>query len=540
MRSQRTHPNVAYFCMEYGLHPELPIYAGGLGILAGDHIKSAGDLGLPLVAVGLLWRGGYSRQRVVAESPVDEDDRRDLTSLLEPVDIDFSVQIEGREVHCQLWRVDRYGNAPLYLIDPTDDADRWITERLYGGGPEHRVAQELLLGVGGVRALRALGIEPDVFHFNEGHAVFAGLELLADRIALGQGFADAWAAIRPQIVFTTHTPVEAGNETHSLEFLERMGAGRGLRREDLIRLGGEPFSMTVAGLRLSCRANAVSVLHAKTARAMWRGVDGAAPIAAITNGVHQGTWQDARIRRSTDLWATHQELKGELLAEVERRTGTALPIDAPLIGFARRAAAYKRSDLILRDADRLAPLLSNGRLRILFSGKSHPQDEHGRQIVANLLRMAGRYPGSVLFLPDYDMRLGQLLTRGCDVWLNNPRRPLEASGTSGMKAAMNGVLNVSILDGWWPEACVHGVNGWRIGEGAEEADPALSDPRDLASLYDLLEREVLPAYADRARWVSMARASIEMSQWAFSSDRMIEEYFTTLYATPAVATRATG
>ncbi len=536
------NPTVAYFCMEYGLHPEFPIYAGGLGILAGDHVKSAGELGLPLVAIGLLWRGGYSHQRIGEDGvPLDRDDARDLSGLVEPTGARFTVPIEGREIPCVAWKVSRYGNAPLYLLEPEAEADRWISRRLYCGGPKDRVAQEILLGVGGVRALRALGIRPSVYHFNEGHAVFAGLELIAEEAAAGRTFSDGWAAVRPQIVFTTHTPVEAGNESHSLDLLMEMGANRGARREELERLGGNPFNMTVAGLRLACRANAVSALHAKTAKAMWRDVSGAAPIEPITNGVHPGTWQDARIREARgDLWGAHQAQKGELLAEVERRTGVALRTDRLLVGFARRAAAYKRSDLILRKAERIAPHLERGELQILFSGKAHPQDEAGRQILTNLVRMARRYPQSVLFLEDYDMRLGQLLTRGCDVWLNNPRRPLEASGTSGMKAAMNGVLNLSVLDGWWPEGCEHGVNGWQIGDGSEEPDPHRSDERDLEALYRLLETEVLPAYQDRARWNAMMAASIQMSEWRFSSHRMLREYFASLYRAPAVEQRATG
>ncbi|MHB1845674.1 MAG: alpha-glucan family phosphorylase [Deltaproteobacteria bacterium] len=536
-------PLVAYFCMEYGLHPEFPIYAGGLGILAGDHIKSAGQLGLPLVAVGLLWRGGYSHQRIGEDGvPIDSDDARDLGGLLEPTSARFTVPIEGREIPCHAWKVVRYGNAPLYLLEPVDEADRWITRRLYCGGPKDRVAQEILLGVGGVRALRALGIRPEIFHFNEGHAVFAGLELIAEETARGRAFSDGWAAVRPQIVFTTHTPVEAGNESHSLDLLMEMGANRGARREEMERLGGSPFNMTVAGLRLSCRANAVSALHAETARAMWRDVSGAARIEPITNGVHPGTWQDERVRgaRGPALWAAHQQLKGELLLEVSRRTGTTLDPNRLLVGFARRAAAYKRSDLILRKAERIAPLLERGDLQVLFSGKAHPQDEVGRQIVGNLVRMARAYPKSVLFLPDYDMRLGQLLTRGCDVWLNNPRRPLEASGTSGMKAAMNGVLNVSVLDGWWPEGCEHGVNGWQIGEGIDEPDHQRGDERDMEALYRLIEQEVVPRYADQARWTGMMGASIEMAEWRFSSHRMVREYFSSLYRAPTVEQRATG
>jgi glycogen phosphorylase len=526
-------PFVAYFCMEYGLHEELPIYAGGLGVLAGDYIKSAGDLRLPLVAVGLLWRGGYSRQKIGPDGvPVDSDDARDLAHFVKPTLKEISVEIEGRAVPCQIWQVDRYGNAPLYLLEPTQERDRWITRRLYGGDEHERVAQEILLGIGGVRALRALGIAPDIYHFNEGHAVFAGLELIAERMAAGKSFDGAWAEVRSHIVFTTHTPVEAGNESHPLDLLVRMGANRGVRPEELVRLGGDPFNMTVAGLRLACRANAVSELHGVVAREMWRHVGETAPILAITNGVHPGSWQDVRIRHALyggDLRAAHQELKYELLAEIEKRSGVRLKPEAMLVGFARRAAGYKRSDLILRDPARIGPLLESGKLTLVFGGKAHPQDETGRRLITDLVRSVRHFQKSAVFLEDYDLRLGRVLTRGCDVWLNNPRRPMEASGTSGMKAAMNGVLNLSILDGWWPEGCQHGVNGWQIGDGRTEADAERGDARDLASLYDTLEKEVLPAFDDRDRWHRMMQASIEMSQWGFSSHRMVRDYFYNLY-----------
>ncbi len=528
-------PLVAYFCMEYGLSEELPIYAGGLGVLAGDYIKSAGDLRLPLVSVGLLWRGGYSHQRIGPDgSPIDQDDSRDIAHFLKPTLKEISVRIDGREIPCQIWQVDRFGNAPLYLIEPSQEQDRWMTRRLYGGGEHERVAQEILLGAGGVKALQVLGIEPDVYHFNEGHAVFAGLELIADRMAAGKSFDSAWADVRSRIVFTTHTPVEAGNESHPIDLLLRLGANRGLRAEELVRLGGEPFNMTVAGLRLACRANAVSELHGVTAREMWRHVGEIAPILAITNGVHPGTWQDSRIRSALhggDLLDAHRELKAELLAEIEKRSGVQLKPDAMLVGFARRAAAYKRSDLILRDPSHVRPLLEAGKLALVFAGKSHPQDEAGRRLVADLVRVVRELPKSAAFIENYDLQLGRLLTRGCDVWLNNPRRPLEASGTSGMKAAMNGVLNLSVLDGWWPEACRHGVNGWQIGDGRTEADVHKGDERDLRSLVETLQGEVLPAFEDKARWAKMMRSSIESAQWAFSSHRMVRDYFYNLYRT---------
>lgn len=524
-------PRVAYFCMEYGVHEDLPIYAGGLGVLAGDYVKSAGDLHMPLVGIGILWSEGYTVQRIGADGAPYDEYPPTPRDALEPVAARVTVTIRGQEVSLQAWRVTRYLTAPLYLLEPVEEKDRWVTRRLYGGGPADRVAQEIVLGVGGVRLLRALGHEVDVYHFNEGHAVFAGLELMRERMAAGEGVEAALRGVREKVVFTTHTPVVAGNESHELDLLVAQGAALGtFTREQLERIGGDPFGMTIAGLRLARIANGVAELHGHTSRRMWRDVTDAAPIVSVTNGVHPPTWQDARVRvayAEGRLWDTHQELKRELIDEVRRRTGTELAADRLLIGFARRAAAYKRSDLIFRKAEAIEPHLAAGRVQILFAGKAHPHDSEGKRIVANLVTMARRYPGRVLFLENYDMKIGRLMTRGCDVWLNNPRRPMEASGTSGMKAAMNGVLNLSVLDGWWPEACEHGVNGWQIGDGFEGPG---QDEHDLESLVRVLDREVLPTYeGDHGRWERMMRASIEMSQWRFSSDRMIEEYYERIY-----------
>ena len=541
-------PRVAYFCMEYGLGETLPLYAGGLGILAGDHLKAAGDLDVPLTAIGLLWRHGYSRQWVDQGGvPRDADDTRDLSAHLAPTGAVVEVPIWDRAVRCVVWRVSGFPCATLYLLEPVDDA--WITARLYGGPAEHRVAQEMILGIGGVRALAALGIKPDVYHFNEGHADFAGIELLVTRMA-EQGLTSAEASfeealnwVRDRVVFTTHTPVEAGNEAHALNLLMALGANRGLSREQLIRIGGDPFNMTVAGLRLARNANAVSELHGRTARHMWRNVSGAAPITSITNGVHVPTWQDSALRATQndgELWEAHQRLKRGLCSEVAHRSGVQLNPEGLLIGFARRAATYKRSDLILRHPERLAEHLDAGRLQIVFAGKSHPADEHGREILTNLIALARQFPRAVVFLADYSIALAAQLTRGCDVWLNNPRRPLEASGTSGMKAALNGVLNLSILDGWWPEACVHGVNGWRIGDESEHVDVVAGDEIDMKALHLAVEQDVLPAYLERARWIKMMRASIAMAEEDFSAKRMVSDYVQRMYLPSQTAERAAG
>jgi starch phosphorylase len=516
-------PSIAYFCMEYGLHEDFPIYAGGLGILAGDFMKSAHDLGLPVVGVGLRWARGYSRQRIGEDGvPVDEFPEY-RSDFLEDTGARVRVRVAAREVEARVWRTERWANAPLFLLEPTEERDQWITHRLYEPSLDHRIAQEILLGIGGIRALAKLGITVDTHHFNEGHAVFAGIEMIAERMAAGMDFRAAWNEVREHIVFTTHTPIPAGNEVHPLAELRRLAASCELVDAEMRAIGGDPFNMTVAGLRLSRRANAVSQLHGEVSRAMWREAEGASEIIAITNGVHVPTWQDHRVSQG-DLWATHEALKREMIDAVAERTGTRLDPGVLTIGFARRAASYKRADLIFRDPARIEPLLASRRLQLVFAGKSHPDDAEGRQLVAGLVEVARKHPEAVVFVPDYNMAVARLLTRGADVWLNNPIRPLEACGTSGMKAALNGVLNFSVLDGWWPEACRHGENGWAIGDDSEG-----NEERDLESLYETLEKEILPAWADRARWVEMMRASIATARERFSSDRMVREYVERLY-----------
>jgi starch phosphorylase len=540
-----TKPSVAYFCMEYGVSPELPIYSGGLGVLAGDTMKSVGDLHLPVVGVGILWNEGYTTQLIDQDGQPEDHYERTPREALTPVEAELEVTVRDKRVPLRAFKVNRYLSSTLYLLEPSQPDDQWITRRLYGGGDEDRLAQEIVLGVGGVRLLRALGVEVDLYHFNEGHAVFAGLELVREARGRGLGFDEAVAEVRRHIVFTTHTPVAAGNESHDLGAVKRTGAGLDFTDEELTGLAGSPFSMTVAGLRLAHRANAVAKLHGETANRMWSDVDGRAPIVAITNGVHVPTWQDARIRaaivadkseeeRRRQLWAAHQELKGELVAAIAGLTGTELDPDRLLIGFARRATAYKRADLIFGDPSRLEPLFAEGKLQLVFSGKAHPKDQGGKALVHRLVEASRRWPKSVVFLENYNMTLGALLTRGCDVWLNNPRRPMEASGTSGMKAAMNGCLNASILDGWWPEGCRHGETGWQIGDAAGDAldgNTAEQDERDRQALYKCVSREVVPTYYDaHDHWVQMMLNSIHMSQWQFSSDRMVEDYYRVLYA----------
>ena len=520
-------PSVAYFCMEYGLSETFPIYSGGLGVLAGDFIKSARDLDLPLVAVGLRWERGYCVQRIGPDGqPYDEFPGYE-SEFLEDTGVRVTVRVRGREVRCVVKVTRRFGNATLFLLEPARDEDRWITHRLYQAGTDVRIAQEMLLGIGGVRALHWLGIPISTYHFNEGHAVFAGLELVARGMELGQPFPDAWSEVRRRIVFTTHTPVIAGNEEHALKDLRRMGACLELSDGEMRAIGGDPFNMTVAGLRLARKANGVSALHGETARAMWRHVTGAAPIIGIVNGVHAPTWQAPSIRDAGDpmrLWEAHAALKRELGGAIEARTGERLDPGALWIGLARRAAVYKRNDLILRDDARLARLLAEGPVCVVLSGKAHPDDVGGKDVLARLAAAQRRHRGRVVFLENYDMAVGRLLTRGCDLWLNNPVRPLEASGTSGMKAALNGLPQLSILDGWWAEGYRPGVNGWAIG-GEEPGD----DARDGAALYDTIEREVLPAWRDRDRWLAMMRGSVEVARERFTSDRMARDYAEQLY-----------
>lgn len=527
-------PRVAYFCMEYGLHEDLPIYAGGLGVLAGDILKSAHDLDMPMIGVGIAWKKGYTIQRIGEDGrPYDVFSENEFRGAVD-TGVRVELRIKGRPVRVRVRRVDAYGNAPLYLLDTDlpENEERWITDRLYGGSPDVRVAQEMILGIAGVRALKALGIPVDLYHFNEGHAVFAGLELVKEKMhRLGVDFREACRLTRPQVVFTTHTPVPCGNECHEIGLLEHMGVLEGFRRSELEALGGNPFNMTLAGLRLASVANAVSRLHRETAQRMWGHIPGVAPIVSVTNGVHRGTWQDPRIRDAfnsgKDLWEKHVQAKNEMVSYIAERTGKRLDPNNLIIGFARRAAEYKRWDLILRNPEALAPFLESGKLQLVFSGKAHPEDQAGKEIVSRIVWAAKRYPRGVVFIENYDMKTGRLLTRGCDVWLNTPVRPLEASGTSGMKAAMNGVLNLSVLDGWWPEGCEHGVNGWQVGDGYEGAG---QDERDLKALHRVLLNEVIPTYYfDRARWVRMMRNSITMSA-RFSASRTVREYYRKMYS----------
>jgi starch phosphorylase len=524
---------VAYFSMEFGLEARLPIYSGGLGVLAGDHLKAAAELGVPLVGVGLFYRGGYFTQSVSSEGRQTESykalDPKALGLVREPVDVE--VDLSGIPVTAAVWRYD-VGSVPLYLLDVD-----WLTDALYGGDREHRIRQELLLGVGGVRALAALGIEPTVFHVNEGHSAFLTIERARMLVEAGATTEDAFDQVRRTTVFTTHTPVPAGNEVFSNELVAQYAGNlaglAGLTNQELLAFGhsegGHGFGLTPLALRLSAHANGVSELHGEVAREMWDELD--VPIDAITNGVHLGTWlapeladlvrsagvrpeappdwanwQAARTVEPDALWETHAALK----ARLAKHAG--LDPELLTIGFARRFATYKRASLVYSDLDRLLALP----LQVVVAGKAHPQDAPGKDVMQEIVRLSrGAAKGRIVFLEDYDIDLARLIIPGCDVWLNTPQRPHEASGTSGMKAAVNGVLNLSVLDGWWAEA-YDPAYGWAI-DGS-------TDAADVEQLYSLLENEVVPRFVARDAWLEMMMSSIAELAPRFSMQRTVIEY----------------
>lgn len=612
----KEHP-VAYFCAEFGLHESLPVYSGGLGILAGDHLKSASDLGVPMVGVGLLYRQGYFHQRLnragwQEDYYTDNPFERMPLELIQDAQgqpLAIEVQVRHRVVKVQVWRV-HVGRVDLYLLDTdrqdNDPIDRWLTGHLYGGNQETRIAQEVVLGVGGVRVLQALGIEPGVYHLNEGHAAFCLLEVARTEIQrTGKSFYDIEAAVRDRCVFTTHTPVPAGHDVFSADLMDSFFASYwpqlGLSREQFLALGArrlgdpwEPFGMTVLALRLCRTANGVSELHGHVSRQMWTVLypdrsEDQVPIGYITNGVHATTWTAAllgdlyteylgedwdtklidpdtwtKIDRVPDeeLWWRHQVLKERLIAHARHKIRQArqnrgedwnaihaadhiLDPNVLTIGFARRFSPYKRGDLLLRDAERALKIFGNvdRPVQIIFSGKAHPADEEGKRIIQRLMEWCQRQEiwNRVAFVEDYDMYTARKLVQGVDIWLNNPRRPLEASGTSGQKVCFNGGINCSVLDGWWCEgyqtdAAGKGANGWAIGQDAHTSNQELQDKIDSDSLYRLLEEEIVPLYYDQDDngvphgWVKLMKTSIKTNCPAFNTHRMIADYVTKVYA----------
>ncbi|HEX8160405.1 MAG TPA: alpha-glucan family phosphorylase [Pyrinomonadaceae bacterium] len=602
---------VAYFCAEFGIHNSLPLYSGGLGVLAGDHLKSASDLGVPLVAVGLLYHYGYFRQRLRRDGWQEESyskiDPQRLPIALVPdpatgQPLRLTLEIRGRTVEAQAWAVN-VGRVKLYLLDTDVEAngetDRFITGHLYGGDRETRCVQEIVLGVGGVRLLRALRIEPRVFHLNEGHSAFLTLELARELIAGGHTFRDAAPRVRERCVFTTHTPVAAGHDEFTPALVEHcFGRGfiasLGLSVSEFVDLGRaapdeELFGLTPLALKMSRSTNGVSRKHGEVSRELWqkafpgRAV-GEVPITSVTNGVHLPTWVAPVLRElyeryvgedwderacdaeawargvarmpDAELWGAHRLLKGRLIAFLRDRlvhsrlrlgesaesaelARTFFDSGSLTIGFARRVASYKRWSLILSDVDRLMNLLLDDErpVQFVFAGKAHPQDHVAKEILQRIAqwKFHPQVMRRAVFVQDYDHEIARQLVQSVDVWMNVPRRPLEASGTSGEKVAMNGGLNFSVLDGWWIEGYDR-TNGWAIGEESPPTgDAGAEDERDAAALYRLLEEEVVPAYYERdargvpLRWVRMMKRAIETLVPAFNSDRMVREYVERIY-----------
>jgi glycogen phosphorylase len=579
---------VAYFSLEFGLAECLPIYSGGLGVLAGDHLKATSDLGLPLIAVGLLYRQGFGRQEIDGGGRqvevYSENQGADLpVRKVEGVEVE--APIGTRSVRVGVWRA-QVGRVPLFLLDTDLEANppdlRAITDRLYVPEPDRRLRQEIVLGIGGVRALRALGVTAGVFHLNEGHSFLCAIERIRElRASRQMTLEEARLVARAGIVFTTHTPVAAGSDYFEPALVEDLLGPYltqvGLSFDRFMDLGrqkpGDPrerLCTTYAALRLADQSVAVSRLHGAVSRRLWKDAwralpETQVPIGSVTNGVHMPTWiapeiadllrryvgpdwwdldgKDGRWQAvmeipSAELWARHLELKRRLLEFAMKRSENSkeLDVDALTFGFARRFAPYKRANLLLQDSPRLVKLLSNSKrpVQLLFAGKSHPADQPGKEIVARIVALSREQP-RVVFLKDYDIELAGYLVHGADVWLNNPRRFLEASGTSGMKAGANGGLNVSILDGWWDEAYRPEL-GWAIPSAATLDRPEVDDRAEAENLYRLLEREVLPVFFDRdkdgipQRWVEMMRASIRHTATTFAARRMVIDYFNLAYA----------
>ena len=603
---------IAYFSAEFGIHTSLPIYSGGLGVLAGDHCKEASDLGLPIVGTGFLYNEGYFRQRVPAsgwQESVYERFRHDRSPIQLVCDdrgapLTIDVPVGERAVAIRIWHV-QLGRTPLYLMDTDVDGnapwDRRLTARLYGGDQETRIQQEVILGLGGVRLLHALGVAPSIWHLNEGHSAFLGFERLHELMRAGRSFEAACEQVRASTVFTTHTPVPAGHDVFPFDLVEkyfrRLWQEVGADSSAMLALGsadehdGPMFNMTALALRLSGRRNAVSEIHGHVSRRMWqsvwpdRPVDDV-PIGHVTNGVHTPTWisreMDTFFQRHLDpnwldryddpdlwagiadvpddaLWEVHLQLKRKMLRRLRERTrqrwlrrdlsldqiltaGSFLDPEALTIGFARRFATYKRADLLFRDLERLKALLNDPHrpVQVIFAGKAHPADDAGKHLIQAISRHAQdpSFGGRIAFVEDYDMHLAHVLVHGVDVWLNTPRRPNEASGTSGQKAALNGVPNFSVLDGWWAEG-YNGANGWAIGGHEDFPNEDEQDAHDAEALYHILEHEVIPAFYERddrgvpPRWAALMKEIIGTAAPRFNTRRMLKDYIEQYYVPTA-------
>ena len=600
---------IAYFSFEFGLHESMPFYAGGLGILAGDHLKEASDLGIPIIGVGFIYKQGYFVQKITEDGWQETSyyhfdfEEMPIISLTDKngKPLTVSVELPGRTVSARIWML-QVGRVPLYLLDSSipqnQTNDRHLTSRLYSSDLEIRISQEMLLGMGGVRALRQLGYQPDLWHMNEGHSAFLTIENVRELIAGGMSFEDAADKLRSTNIFTTHTPVPAGNDQFPIWLIDKFFPSyweeMHLTRDQFIKLGkqtqswGETFSMPVLALHLSERCNAVSELHGEVARKMWNFLwpereAKDVPIQSITNGVHMGFWLARRIRLLFDrylgmdwmehmddpdlwthveqipdleLWDVKRHLKRKLINyaienarnhwQSGKRAASQVLVDGVMldqysltIGFARRFATYKRADLLFSDYDRLLKLINDQDkpVQIILAGKAHPADEPGKLIIQKVYRMAKdpRSAGRIVFLEDYDLNIARLMVQGVDVWMNTPRRPNEASGTSGMKAAINGTLNFSVLDGWWREG-FNGSNGWAIGNDTDYDDPNKQDEVDAASLYNTLENEIIPLYYQTRsmgdaspQWIAKIKENMRSLSWQFNTRRMLKEYLTKMY-----------
>lgn len=605
--------NIAYFSLEFAIHNSLPLYAGGLGILAGDYCKEASDLGLPMVGVGFMYPQGYFHQRVSADG-WQEDIYEDLNFNEAPVSpvltaqgqsMKVEVPLDTRSVQVAVWQVN-VGRVKLYLLDTNLEdnppQDGQLSARLYAGDREMRLQQEIVLGIGGVRVLRALGIEPVVWHANEGHTAFMMLERVRELVAKGMDFAEAANKVRATTVFTTHTPVPAGNDVFSLDLMEkyfhRYWGSLGLDRDAFLALGIQEsdsavFNMTILALRMADWRNGVSQLHGGVCRRMWHSLwpdaeEKEVPIGSVTNGIHVPTWlapQTARLYErhlghdwlerhddpalwesvldipDEEIWALRRWLKYKLIGSVQDRArkrwsedrvapvhalamGALLDTEALTLGFCRRFAEYKRAALILYDVNRLKRILQNELrpVQIIFAGKAHPDDERGKQLIQEVHNVAKdpEFGGRIAFVEDYDMHMARYLVHGADVWLNTPQRLQEASGTSGQKAALNGVLNLSVLDGWWYEG-YNGTNGWAIHDDVETYDSSNGDKEDAEELYNLLEEKIVPLYYERDidgvphGWIRVIKEAIRSNVPLFSARRMAKEYTEQMYLAAAQA-----
>lgn len=533
-------PNVAYFCMEYGIDHSLRIYAGGLGILAGDFVKAAGSLGMPMVGIGLLYQYGYYDQIIGTNGHVAVQYTQRHYNFLQDTGIRVTVQVHGHDVVVAAYELpaDMFNTCPIYLLStnlPENDyLSRSITNSLYESNENTRLAQEIVLGVAGVKVLRALNLDINVYHFNEGHAVLAGTELIREKMSTGLSYEDAFRATKQEIVFTTHTPVKAGNEEHPINTMQTMSCFPHEMNYDMIKnLGGEPFNMTVAGLKLAKLANGVSQLHADTSRQMWNWVEGCPEIIGITNAVFKESWQDEKfgeLKCPKQAIVRKNELRAELMEYVRMQTGRELDKDVLTIVWARRFADYKRAWLIFKDIERLTKLLGDKKIQLIIAGKPHPDSKDAHELFNNFLDMAKELPGFVI-LPSYEIALSRLLKQGSDIWLNCPRRPLEASGTSGMAAAMNGSIHFSTFDGWWVEGYIPNQTGWVIGDDTVFSTTAEHDEHDYQDMMHTLENEIIPMfYEKQEEWGNKMLKSRNSAVSQFDSRRMMHEYYARLYA----------